>query len=174
LARTRALETAFAVGLFTGLLGLFDTTGFLAEAAFASLFAAPRVRDAAAADLFRFSLEGFDAMFFILARIAFGTTRALDAGLRLPTRLRTLDDNAFLEALFDAVFALEAGLTFFVFDFVVFFDLLRAAIVILSTREYSRTDENPCASTASNTASGLSINETTLCPWTPVGLPLHD
>jgi hypothetical protein len=87
-------------------------------------------------------------MFFILARIVFGATRPVDAGLRLPTRLRTLDDDAFLEALFDAVFALEAGLTFFVFDFVVFFDLLRAAIVILSTRESSRTAENPCASAA--------------------------
>jgi hypothetical protein len=39
---------------------------------------------------------------------------------------------------FDAVFALEAGLVFLVFDFIVFFDLLRAAIVKLSTRGRSR------------------------------------
>ena len=32
-----------AVALFTALLGLFDAAGFLAEAAFASLFAAPRL-----------------------------------------------------------------------------------------------------------------------------------
>ena len=84
--------------------------------------------------LFRFRFEGFATIFFILARIVFRATRALDAGLFLPARLRTLDEEAGL-ARFETVFALEAGLVFFVFDLVVFFDLLRAVIVKLSTRE---------------------------------------
>jgi hypothetical protein len=124
-----------AVALFTALLGLFDAAGFLAEAAFASLFAAPRLRDAVPAPgLFRFRFEGFATIFFIFARMVFRAAVALDAGLLLPTRLRTLDEDASLELRFDAVFALEAGLVFLVFDFIVFFDLLRAAIVKLSTR----------------------------------------
>jgi hypothetical protein len=69
--------------------------------------------------------------------MVFRAARALEAGLLLPARLRTLDEDASLERCFDAGFALEAGL-FFVFDFVVFFDLLRAAIVKLSTRDRSR------------------------------------
>ena len=128
-----------AAALFKALLGLFVAAGFLAEAAFASLFAAPRVRDAVPAPgLFRFRFEGFATLFFIFARIVFRAARALDVGLLLPTRLRTRDEDASL-VRFDAVFALEAGLVFFVFDFVVFFDLLRAAIVKLSTRDHSRT-----------------------------------
>jgi hypothetical protein len=116
--------------LFAPLLRVFDAAGFLAEAAFASLFAAPRVRDAvAAAGLFRFGFDGFAALFFIFARTVFRAARALEAGLLLPARLRTLDDEASLRRRFDAGFALEAGLVFFVFDFVVFFDFLRAAIV---------------------------------------------
>ena len=71
--------------------------------------------------------------------MVFRAARALDAGLRLPARLLPLDEDASFGVRFDAVFALEAGLAFFVFDFVVFFDLLRAAIVILSTRDHSRT-----------------------------------
>ena len=125
------------VALFTALLGLLDDAGFLAEAAFASLFAAPRVRDTVPAPgFFRFRFKGFATIFFIFARIVFRAARALDAGLLFAARLRTLDGD--LEARLDAVFALEAGLVFFVFDFVVFFDFLRAAIVKLSTRDCPR------------------------------------
>jgi len=138
------------------LFGLFDAAVFLAEAAFASLFAATRVRDAVPAlGLFRFRFKGFATTFFIFARIVLRATRALDAGFVLPTRLRTLDEDAPLEARFDAIFALETGPVFFVFDFVVFFALLRAAIVKLSTRD--RTRFGMCANPA------LPNSERTLC-----------
>lgn len=75
--------------------------------------------------------------------MVFRAARSLGAGLLLPARLRTLDEDTALERRFDAGFALEAGLVFFVFDFVVFFDLLRAAIVKLSTRNCSRTRRKP-------------------------------
>jgi hypothetical protein len=42
-ARAKDAVLLTAVALFTALLGLFDAAGFLAEAAFASLFAAPRL-----------------------------------------------------------------------------------------------------------------------------------
>ena len=125
------------VALFAPLFRLFDAAGFLAEAAFASLFAEPRA-PVPAAGLFRFRFEGFAAISFIFARMVFDAVLALEAGLLLPARLRTLDEDATLEMRLDAGFALEAGLVFFVFDFVVFFDLLRAAIVKLSTRDRSR------------------------------------
>ena len=50
---------------------------------------------------------------------------------------------------------------FFVFDFVVFFDLLRAVIVKLSTRKGSRTRSHYRANhhRSSKTACGLSVNE---------------
>jgi hypothetical protein len=66
-------------------------------------------------------------------------TRAFDAGLLLLTRLRTLDGEAAFVVRFDLGFALEAAPVFFVFELVVFFDLLRATIVNLSTRKLSRT-----------------------------------
>jgi hypothetical protein len=66
-------------------------------------------------------------------------TRVFDAGLLLLTRLRTLDGEAALVVRFDLGFALEAAPVFFVFELVVFFDLLRATIVNLSTRKLSRT-----------------------------------
>jgi len=145
-ACARATDAALAaVALFTTLRGPFDAAGFLAGAAFASLFAAPRVRDALPAaelGLFRFRFEGFATIFFIFARIVFRAARALDVGFLLPTRLRTLDEDASLTR-FDAAFALEADLVFFAFDFVVFFDLLRAAIVKLSTRRYPRIRSKP-------------------------------
>jgi len=65
-------------------------------------------------------------------------TLVFDAGLLLPTRFRALDEDTPLAARFDFDFALEADPIFVVFDLVVFFDLLRAAIVNLSTREHSR------------------------------------
>jgi hypothetical protein len=123
------------VALFAPLFRLFDAAGFLVEAALASLFAEPRAPEAG---LFRFRFEGFAAISLIFARMVFDAVLALEAGLLLPARLRTLDEDATFEMRFDAGFALEAGLVFFVFDFVVFFDLLRAAIVKLSTRDRSR------------------------------------
>jgi hypothetical protein len=147
-----------AAALFMALLGLFDAAVFLAEAAFASLFAAVRVRDAVpASGLFRFRFKGFATTFFIFARTVLRATRTLDAGFVLPTRFRTLDEDARLEARFDAIFALGAGPVFFVFDFVVFFDLLRATIVKLSTRD--RTRFSPCANPLFQTASGLSVSK---------------
>jgi len=77
-----------------------------------------------------------------LARIVFRPARALDAALLLPTRLRTLDEDARLTR-FEGAFALEARVFFFAFDFVVFFDLLRAAIINLSTRKLLRTRSKP-------------------------------
>jgi len=158
-ARARLADAALAaVLLFTSLLRLFDAPVFLAGAAFASLFAAARGRDAVPeSELFRFRFKGFATTFFIFARMALRATRAFDAGLVLPTRLRTLDADAdaSLEMRFDAVFALEAGADFFVFDFVVFFDLLRAAIVKFSTRDRARS--SPCANSA------LQNGERTLC-----------
>jgi len=135
-SRARSAAAAFApAALFRVLLWLFDVEVFLADAAFANLFAAARVGDAVPAlELFRFRFNGFVATFFIFARMALGATRALDAGFVLPTRLRTLDEDAPLEERFDAVFALEADGIFLIFDFAVFFDFLRAAIVKLSTR----------------------------------------
>jgi len=62
-----------------------------------------------------------------------------DAGLLFPIRFRTLDEEIRLAVRFGGVFALDAGPVFFVFDLVGFFDLLRADIVNLSTREHPRT-----------------------------------
>jgi hypothetical protein len=66
-------------------------------------------------------------------------TRVFDAALLLLTRLRTLAGEAALVVRFDLGFALEAAPLFFVFELVVFLDLLRATIVNLSTRKLSRT-----------------------------------
>ena len=92
--------------------------------------------------LVRFRFESFVAAFFILARLVLlvlRATRVFDAGLLLLTRFRTLDEEAAFGARFDLGFALEAAPVFFVFELVVFLDLLRAAIVNLSTRKLSRT-----------------------------------
>jgi hypothetical protein len=122
------------------LLGRLEAAGLRAEVAFASLFAAPRARGAVPAlGLFRFPFEGFATILFIFARIVLRVARALDAGLPLLARLRTLDEDGSFELRFDAAFALEAAPDFFIFDLVVLFDLLRAAIVKLSTRDRSRT-----------------------------------
>ena len=139
--RARTADAVLAaLALLAALAGLFEAAAFLAEAAFASFFAATRARDAvAASEVFRFRLEGFATTFFIFARVVLRAVRALAADLLLPTRLRTPDEDVSLETRFDAGFALEAGRVFLVFDFVVFFDLLRAAIVKLSTRDRSRT-----------------------------------
>jgi hypothetical protein len=70
-------------------------------------------------------------------------TRVFEADLLLPTRFRTLDEGAPLEACFEVGFTRDAAPVFFVFELVVFFDLLRAAIVNLSTREHYRIRLNP-------------------------------
>jgi hypothetical protein len=146
-----------AAAAFKALLGLFGVAVFLAEAAFASLFAAVRVRDAVAAwEVFRFRFKDFAATVFILARTVFCPTLAWDSGLALPTRARTL--GAPLEARFGAVFGPEAGPVFLIFDLVGFFDFLRAAIVKLSTRD--RAHSSACAHpSSSETASRLSASE---------------
>jgi hypothetical protein len=59
--------------------------------------------------------------------------------LLLLTRFRALDAEAAFTARFVVGFALEAALVFFVFELVVFFDLLRATIANLSTRKLFRT-----------------------------------
>ena len=113
-----------ALADLAALLGFFDAAAFLAEAAFASLLAALFARDAVPASrLFRFRFKGFATTLFIFALIVLRRTRAFDAGLLFPTRLRTMDEDASLEVRFEAGFNLAAGPVFFVFDFVVFFDL---------------------------------------------------
>jgi hypothetical protein len=134
--------------VLVALLRLFDDAAFRL-AALAGLFAA--------ADswvmvltfkLVRFRFESFVAAFFIVARLVLlvlldllvlRATRVFDAGLLLLARFRTLDEEAAFGARFDLDFALEEAPIFFVFELVVFLDLLRAAIVNLSTRKLSRT-----------------------------------
>jgi len=111
------------------------------------------------AELLRFRFESFDISFFVFSRIALRTTRTFDAGLLLPTRFRVPDEVASFAARFAVDFALDAGPAFFVFDFVVFFDL-RAVIVKLSTRDHSHTRSRYRASPPLfKTACGLSVNE---------------
>ena len=58
--------------------------------------------------------------------------------VRPAARLRTPGEEAPFGLRFDLGFAREAAPVFFVFELVVFFDLLRAAIVNLSTRKLFR------------------------------------
>jgi hypothetical protein len=137
--RARALA---ARAFLTALLGLFAAAVFL-PAAFTGLFAALCPRTAVpTSELLRFRFASFGTSFFIFSRIALRAVRALEADLLFPTRFRALGDDASLGTRFDAAFALDADPIFFVFDFVVFFDL-RAAIGQLSTRECSRTPWTP-------------------------------
>jgi len=135
----RSIDRALAtLALLIALFRLFGAAVFL-RAALTGLFAAPCARTAVPpAELLRFRFESFDISLFIFSRIALRTTRTLDAGLLLPSRFRAPDEGAFATR-FLVDFALDAGPAFFVFDFVVFFDLLRAVIVRLSTRKSSRT-----------------------------------
>jgi hypothetical protein len=92
-------------------------------------------------ELVRFRFESFVAALFILARLVLlvlRATRVFDAGLLLLARLRRLGEEAPFGLRFDLGFAREAAPVFFVFELVVFFDLLRAAIVNLSTRKLFR------------------------------------
>ncbi|HWY82850.1 MAG TPA: hypothetical protein VNY10_13170 [Roseiarcus sp.] len=124
------------------LLGLFDAATFR-EAALVGLLAAadPCVIDLPLG-LVRFRFASFVAAFFALARtvlLVLRATRVFDAVLLLLARFRTLDEDAALVARFAFVFAVEAAPVFFVFELVVFLDLVRATIVNLSTRKLFRT-----------------------------------
>jgi hypothetical protein len=136
----RSIDRALAaLALLIALFKLFDDAVFL-RAALTGLFAA-RVRTAVPpVELLRFRFESFEISLFIFSRIALRTTRTFDAGLLLPTRFRAPDEVASLATRFAVDFGRVAGPAFFAFDFVVvFFDLLRAVIVKLSTRDHSRT-----------------------------------
>ena len=92
--------------------------------------------------LVRFRFTSFVAAFFVLARtvlLVLRATRVFDAVLLLLARARTLDEEAALVVRFALVFAVDAAPVFFVFELVVFLDLVRATIINLSTRKLSRT-----------------------------------
>jgi hypothetical protein len=125
-----------AAAVRVALLTLLVATAFR-RTAVAGLFAAAMVL---ALELVRFRFETFVTAFFILARlvlIVLRATRVFDAGLLLLTRVRALDEEATFG--FDLGFARDAATVFFFFELVVFFDLLRATIVNLSTRKLFRT-----------------------------------
>lgn len=126
-----------------GLLRLFDAP--FRWAAAAVFFAPPDPCVVPTLELFGLRFEGFVTSSFSLARIVLldlRATLAFDAGLRLPTRFRRLGEGTPLEVRFEVGFTLEAGPVFFVFELIVFFDFLRAAIVNLSTREHFRIHFN--------------------------------
>ena len=115
-------------------------------------------------ELVRFRFESFVATVLVLARLVLLVLRAarvFDADLLFATRLRALDEEAPFVVRFDFGFAREAEPVFFVFELVVFLDLLRATIVNLSTRKLSRTRYrsgtntalDPCTNIALRTAS---------------------
>jgi hypothetical protein len=90
-------------------------------------------------EVLRVRFESFVTSLFILARIVLTVLPAalvFDAGLLFPIRFRTLDEETLFAVRFGVDFALDAGPVFLVFDLVGFFDLLRADIVNLSTREH--------------------------------------
>jgi hypothetical protein len=136
-ADARFAADAVAVALFR----LFDTATFRL-ATLAGLFAAPDSWVAVLiVELARFRFESFVATVFTLDWIALPVLRAaceFEAGLPLLTRLRALDEVAAFVVCFDLGFAREAAPVFFVFELVVFFDLLRATIANLSTRKLFR------------------------------------
>ena len=166
----RALAT---LALLVVLFRLFDAAVFL-RAALTGLFAAPRARTAVPPiELLRFRFDSFDISLFIFPRIALRATRALDAGLRLPTRFRAPDEDASFATRFLVDFALGAGAAFFVFDFVAFFDLVRAVIARLSTRKSSctRTHCRAPTTTALQNSNRTLCNEPVEDAWRP---PLRD
>ena len=140
-ARTADARLAAAAVLVV-LLGLFDAATFR-EAALAGLLAAADSRvKGLPLGLVRFRFASFVATFFVLARtvlLVLRATRVFDAVLLLVARVRTLDEEAALVVRFALVFAVEAAPAFFVFELVVFLDLVRATIINLSTRKLSRT-----------------------------------
>jgi hypothetical protein len=130
--------------VLVALLRLFDAAAFRLAALTGLFAAADSWVMVLTFELVRFRFESFAAAFFIVARLVLlvllvlRATRVFDASLLLLTRFRTLDEEAAFGTRFDLGFALEAAPIFFVFELVVFLDLLRAAIVNLSTRKLSR------------------------------------
>jgi hypothetical protein len=148
--RARTVDAALAAAaVLVALLTFFDAATFRRTTA-TGLFAAPaRWVVALTLELVRFRFESLVAALFILARLVLlvlldlrAPRAVVDAGLLLLARFRTLDEEERLSVLFDLGFALEAAPVFFAFELVVFFDLLRATIVNLSTRILSRTRYN--------------------------------
>jgi hypothetical protein len=148
-ARMADARLAAAAALVV-LLGLFDAATTFREAAPAGLLAAADSRVIGLPlGLVRFRFASFVAAFFVLARTVLLVLRAtrvfdavfrvFDAALLLLARVRTLDEEAALVVRFALVFAVEAAPAFFVFELVVFLDLVRATIINLSTRKLSRT-----------------------------------
>jgi hypothetical protein len=140
--RGRTIDAPFAtLTLFVVFFRLFDAAAFR-RAALVGLFATPGPRVVAPTlELPRFRFDNLVSTFFILARIVLlvlRATREFDAGLLFATRFRALDEDGPLEARFEVCFTRDADPVLFIFDLVGFFDLLRAAIVNLSTRERYR------------------------------------
>jgi hypothetical protein len=134
-----------AAAVFVVLLTLFDAATFRA-AALARFFTADSRATALTLALVRFRFDNFVATVFALARVAFvvlRATRVFDAALLFVTRLRAVDEEPPFVVRFDLGFALEAALVFFVFELVVFLDLLGATIINLSTRKHSAHATDP-------------------------------
>jgi hypothetical protein len=84
-------------------------------------------------------------------------TRVFEAGLLLLTRFLALDEVAVFVVCFDLGFTLEATPAFFVFELVVFFDLLRATIANLSTRKLFRTRSTPRTNPALDPCTNIAL-----------------
>jgi hypothetical protein len=128
-----------AVAALVVLFTLFEAATFR-RAAPAGFFATPTL------ELVGFRFESFVAAVLALARLALAVlraTRVFDTDLLFATRLRALDEEAPFVVCFDLGFALEAEPVFFVFELVVFLDLLGATIVNLSTRKLSAHATDP-------------------------------
>ena len=138
--RDRTIDAPLAtLALFVVFFRLFDADAFR-RATLAGLFAAPDPR-VVAPTLERFRFDSLVSTFFTLARtvlLVLRATRVLGAGLLFPVRFRALDGDDPLEARFEVCFTRGAGPVLFIFELVGFFDLLRAAIVNLSTRKHDR------------------------------------
>jgi hypothetical protein len=134
-----------AAAVFIVLLTLFAAAAFRA-AALAAFFAAVTCATALTLPLVRFRFDNFVATVFALARVVFVVLRAarvFDAALLFVTRFRALDDEAPFVVRFDVGFARDAAPVFFVFELVVFLDLLGATIINLSTRKLSAHATDP-------------------------------
>jgi hypothetical protein len=121
-----------AAAIFVFLLAFFAAAAFRA-AALAAFFAAATWATDFTLELVRFRFDNFVTTVFALALavvVAFRAARVFVAALLLAIRPRALDeDTTFVVGRLDLGFALEAAPVFFVFDFVVFLDLLGATII---------------------------------------------
>jgi len=114
-------------------------------------------------ELVRFRFESFVATVLALARLVLLVLRAarvFDADLLFATRLRALDEEAPFVIRFDFGFAREAEPVFFVFELVVFLDLLGATIVNLSTRKLFRTRYRSGTNTALDPCTNIAFRTT--------------